>query len=1120
MKKRIALLSCISIFLLSTILSVYTIAFAFGTEEITEPEYVEIADYYDNRTAVVTVTADDWYRGTWSWFEDMSRMLTSKHLYYTGGIITHYSVNWTQIQYWLDQGYAEAASHSRTHPSTVPYSDYDSEIGGSKQDIITNLVLPSNFSYDSSEYVYSWIEPFATTDDTIRQKLGEYRYLADRRVSIDDGWAPWDSANGLFSRIGFSTRMDSGYETDVEALNSKFDIVYNAGEIYHLMFHPRDVNWQPGEYADLHTSYISNREDVWYVSFGLLYLYHWVDTQNVVQVTSTGALKDKTFKVNMSSTDRQFYGAKYPVTYVFDIPSGWTDAYVNYRFRTADSWTTLETKTSSDFFNGINAVRFDYSSHRAYVSIGFSDVSNEIFLQILPKNDQPIADFTASPTSGNAPLDVSFTENAISYDGIINREWDFNGDNVTDSTEPNPTYRYDQPGLYTVSLTVYDADGDNDTKTKIDYVDVNHPPIADESGPYTEKEGVAIAFNSSSSYDPDGTIVSYFWDFGDGQTSTEQNPTYTYLQNGTYTVSLTVTDNWSATDTDTTAATVDDTSPTADFSANATSGREPLTVAFNASSSTGYDQPLSYTWDFGDGAYGEGVNPTHIYTQNKDFLVTLTVVDNDGSTGSTTQTITVIDTPPVADFTASPTYGSEPLTVNFTDASTSHDGITSWNWTFGDGETSTEQNPIHTYTSAGLYTVSLTVSEADGDNHTETKFPYIIVDDSVPTASFTHSPSNPLEGNLITFDASGSKGYDQPLSYSWNFNDGTLLANSTDPTATHIYTQDGNYIVTLTVVDNDGSTDSTSHKITVTSKAPVADFTASPTSELEPLTISFTDNSSSYDRIIAWAWDFNNDDVVDSTEQNPTHKFPDNGIFNVTLTVTDTDGYKASVTKPITIQNTPPTADFNSTSSPKPTINEDITFTDQSSDPDGTIIMWLWDLGDGTTSTSQNITHRYYALGTFIVNLTVTDDDGETDTVSKSITIYDVVPPVTVDDYDGLPRTSDFAINLTATDDLSGVQAVYYKINDSPVMDIETHGQPHISTEGYNQLEYWAVDSYGNEETHHVISNIKLDKTSNAGATWRLIEATIVIVGTSAAGTIIWLRMDKKHTLRKNKKKI
>ncbi len=182
--------------------------------------------------------------------------------------------------------------------------------------------------------------------------------------------------------------------------------------------------------------------------------------------------------------------------------------------------------------------------------------------------------------------------------------------------------------------------------------------------------------------------------------------------------------------------------------------------------------------------------------------------------------------------------------------------------------------------------------------------------------------------------------------------------------------------------------------------------------------------------------------------------------------------------------NAAPIADFDIVSSEKPTINEEITFVDKSSDPDGEVVSWFWDFGDGTTSSTQNATHKYQDLGTYVVSLTITDNDGATDMAYRNVTIFDVTPPVTIDDYDGLWHTSDFTINLTATDDLSGVQTIYYIINDGPVMNVQIHGQPRISVEGYNKLEYWSVDMAGNEEAHQIILDVKLDKTNptaNAG---------------------------------------
>jgi PKD repeat protein len=186
-------------------------------------------------------------------------------------------------------------------------------------------------------------------------------------------------------------------------------------------------------------------------------------------------------------------------------------------------------------------------------------------------------------------------------------------------------------------------------------------PVSDPKGPYTGTEGVPIVYDGNGSYDPDGSIVAYEWDFGDGNTATGKTPTHTYAQNGTYTVALRVT-------------------------------------------------------------------------------------DNDGATNTSTTTATIADTEPVADFSATPTSGPGPLTVAFTDASTSHDGIETWSWDFdSDGETdSTEQNPTHVYAEEGVYAVSLTVTESDEDSDTRTRVEYITVTkiNNAPNTPAVPSPSD------------------------------------------------------------------------------------------------------------------------------------------------------------------------------------------------------------------------------------------------------------------------------------------------------------------------------------------------------------------------------------------
>ena len=430
---------------------------------------------------------------------------------------------------------------------------------------------------------------------------------------------------------------------------------------------------------------------------------------------------------------------------------------------------------------------------------------------------------------------------------------------------------------------------------------------------------------------------------------------------------------------------------------------------------------------------------------------------------------------PTANFSANPRSGPEPLTVRFTDTSTSRDGITSREWDFdSDGVVdSAETNPIHMYDQDGTYTVTLRVYESDGDSDTETKAHYVTVTDTEPRADFNATPTSGLAPLQVRFTDT-STSYDGITGWTWNFGDGQ---SSEEQNPNHVYAADGTYTVILMVLEEDGSDDvkTKMNYITVTDTAPKADFSYSQ--DTAPLTISFTDQSTSYDEIVSWFWDFG--DGQTSTEQNPTHKFLDDGNFNVRLTVTDDDGSTDTISKQVALMNSPPTADFDIVSSEKPTVNEDISFIDQSSDPDGDIVSWFWDLGDGTNSTAQNVTHRYQALGTYIVSLTITDNDGATDTASKNITIYDVTPPVTIDDYDGLWHNTDFTITLTATDDLSGVAETYYRINEGPIRNVGTHGQPLITTESANnRLEYWSVDNAGNEETHHIVWDIKLDKTS------------------------------------------
>ncbi|MDI6644141.1 MAG: DUF3344 domain-containing protein [Methanobacteriaceae archaeon] len=262
------------------------------------------------------------------------------------------------------------------------------------------------------------------------------------------------------------------------------------------------------------------------------------------------------------------------------------------------------------------------------------------------------------------------------------------------------------------------TNGDNMVALNAIFV-AEYQPTASFTG--TPTSGVAplpVQFTSTSI-----GATSYEWDFGDGQTSTDENPIHTYTDPGTYTVKLTVTGpGGSHTETKQDYITVNHPAPVASFTGTPTTGFAPLPVQFT-STSTGTIN--TYEWDFGDGNTSTAANPIHTYNVPGTYTVTLKVT---GPGGEDTKTeanyITVNHPAPVASFTATPTNGREPLKVQFNNHSTGT--INSYEWDFGDGAKSTAANPIHTYNRAGTYTVKLTVT-GPGGTRTQTRTQYITV---------------------------------------------------------------------------------------------------------------------------------------------------------------------------------------------------------------------------------------------------------------------------------------------------------------------------------------------------------------------------------------------------------
>jgi len=340
--------------------------------------------------------------------------------------------------------------------------------------------------------------------------------------------------------------------------------------------------------------------------------------------------------------------------------------------------------------------------------------------------DPPVAEFTANNTTIGTGGSVQFTDQ--STNNPTEWAWTFDGGTPSSSTSQNPSITYNTAGTYTVSLTATNSVG-ADIETKTAYITVIDPPVADFSADnIVIDEGGTVNFTDLSVNNPD----TWAWTFSGGSpaNSNAQNPSVVYNTPGTYTVTLIASNTYgSDTETKTAYITVNNVVilPVADFSADVTSINEGGSVQFTDLST----DATSWSWTFNGGtpSTSSAQNPSVTYNTAGVYTVELTATNDDGSDVETKVdyiTVIYVPTPPVADFVATNTNILEGEATNFTDLSTN--SPTSWSWTFNGGTpaSSTLQHPEVMYNIAGVYTIELTVTNADGSD-TETKIDYITV---------------------------------------------------------------------------------------------------------------------------------------------------------------------------------------------------------------------------------------------------------------------------------------------------------------------------------------------------------------------------------------------------------
>ncbi|MCB0480323.1 MAG: PKD domain-containing protein [Flavobacteriales bacterium] len=582
----------------------------------------------------------------------------------------------------------------------------------------------------------------------------------------------------------------------------------------------------------------------------------------------------------------------------------------------------------------------------------------------------PTADFSINPASGCDSTVVAITENA-SNAALYN--WNF-GDGTSSSLTNPPAHKYDSVAVYTLALTVTHANGCTDATSKT--VTIYGSPVVDFT-PKNVCEGVVASFTDNSTSPVGDPITTWNWSFGDGGSSNAQNPTHQYDTSKTYSLSLTVSTAHCTSNKSFNL--VVEPKPTADFSILDTAGCSPLGISFTNTSLVS----SVYLWNFGDGDTSSLTSPSHSFLNsslsNVFYNISLIASTAFGCSDTAYDTVEVYQVPN-ASFTSTAVAACGPYDVDFTNTST---GGISRLWLFGDGDTSTANNPTHTYQNKTnfntIYKAKLVVYSANGCTDTTQQSITIYPEPIFPFQTLPDSGCSPLR---VTFPALVGA-----VAYKWYFGDGD---SATGPSPSHTFTNSTtnnfSYTTTLIATNSSGCSDTNSANILVFPN-PRASFTTLDSVSCQPHPVTFTNNSTG---AVAYKWNFGNGVTSDTTSS----------------TISQTYIHNLSVTKHSTIQLIAITADgcrdtaYHQVStfpkiiagfspnrregcSPLPVVFQDTSRGAQ---------FYSWTFGDGSSSAASAPSHTFSnsnLLDTSLVTqLKITSQFGCTDSVTDTMLVH------------------------------------------------------------------------------------------------------------------------------------
>ncbi len=591
-----------------------------------------------------------------------------------------------------------------------------------------------------------------------------------------------------------------------------------------------------------------------------------------------------------------------------------------------------------------------------------------------------ISNFTALPTSGCVPENISSGANITSPDSVATYDWN-TGDNNLHVSGSQFNHSYNNDGYYNVTLNVTTKNGCTGSFNLHQAVAAGTKPVAD----FTVDKSSVCASTPVQFIDKSvGNVTSWNWNLGDGtSTSGTNNPTHTFTKVGSNDVTLYESNKGCAADPKTIKNIVTILPPIAKFGVSYNCSN-PLQVSFTDSSV----QPTNWLWNFTDGSTSTIQNPTYTFAASGTYNVILTSSNtNTACSSSDTQTVVVTDVK--TNIIAQPNSSFICRNDSIRLSAVNNSGfIVNYSWDVGDGSPALNDSTVsHSYKTSGIYYPFVSVQYINKCK--DTVYTNQPVNVYGPTASFTASQgSNCIPADVTFTDNSATDNIHAIVSTTWLYGNGETDTISSN-THVHIYVTGGSFIPGIIIKDASGCTDSFVSPKQIVAKGAVAGFTYSVSPSCDSARASFTDTSKVYNDVIAsYSWSLDNGNNASSSLQNPTYTYHSSGTYKITQTVTTQSGCSSTSTQNLYVLISPKPA-INVTGPIEGCVASGVPLSANIA-VNSAVQQWNWNLGNGSNANGQRITAVYDQPGTYNIIIVAALEGGCNDTSYQKLIINDI----------------------------------------------------------------------------------------------------------------------------------